>query len=159
MKSNISFQHCVLTIFALVLLIACSPVEQQSDQSADAAVNEIWQRYSASLNSGDLDAWLALWTQEGVQLPPGEPAVIGKDQIRARNKAVLDRFTFDMGITNEEVGSAGDWAFARGTYKATLTPKAGGELVHVDGKYMTILKKQADGSWKIHRDIFNSNVT
>ncbi len=91
-------------------------------------------------------------------MPPGEPPVIGKDRIRARNKGVLDQFTFNIGISNEEVGVAGDWAFARGTYKATLTPKAGGEAVLVDGKYMTILQRQADGSWKIHRDIFNSNV-
>jgi uncharacterized protein (TIGR02246 family) len=159
MKSDFAIQHGVLPVFALLVLSACSPSEQHGGQSANAAVNEIWQRYSSSLNSGDLDAWLALWTEDGVQMPPGEPAVIGKDQIRARNKGVLDRFTFDMGITNEEVESAGDWAFARGTYKATLTPKAGGEVVQVDGKYMTILKKQADGSWKIFRDIFNSNVT
>lgn len=91
-------------------------------------------------------------------MPPNSPPVVGKEQIRARNKAVLDQFSFDMGITNEEVRVAGDWAYARGTYTATLTPKQGGEAVFIDGKYMTILERQADGSWKIHRDIFNSNV-
>jgi ketosteroid isomerase-like protein len=63
-----------------------------------------------------------------------------------------------MDITNEEVQVSGDLAFARGTYAATVTPKAGGEETFIDGKYMTILKRQTDGSWKIHRDIFNSNV-
>lgn len=49
-------------------------------------------------------------------------------------------------------------AFARGTYSVKRTPVAGGETVETDGKYMTIFKRQADGSWKIYRDIFNSNV-
>ena len=61
-------------------------------------------------------------------------------------------------INNEEVQVAGDWAFSRGTYTLSITPKAGGEEIFIDGKYMTILKRQTDGSWKIHRDIFNSNV-
>ncbi len=39
-----------------------------------------------------------------------------------------------------------------------ILAKEGGEAVTVDGKYMTILQRQPDGSWKIHRDIVNSNV-
>jgi uncharacterized protein (TIGR02246 family) len=39
-----------------------------------------------------------------------------------------------------------------------VIPKDGSEEIPIDGKYMTLLKRQPDGSWKIHRDIFNSNV-
>lgn len=91
-------------------------------------------------------------------MPPDSPPIVGKEQIRTRNKAVLDRFTFDLNITNEEVRVAGEWAFSRGIFKATLRPKGGGKITLVDGKYMTILQRQADGSWKVYRDIFNSNV-
>jgi len=38
----------------------------------------------------------------------------------------------------------------------TVTPK-GGKLTHDKGKYLTVWKKQADGSWKIYRDINNSD--
>ena len=65
---------------------------------------------------------------------------------------------YDMGIPpSDEVRVAGDWAFARGNYSVTLTPRQGGDVVTVDGKYLTVFQLQADGSWKIHRDIFNSN--
>jgi uncharacterized protein (TIGR02246 family) len=154
-----SLQSKICIVFGVMLsLVGCVSQERADLESATTAINDIWNQYSSSLNSGDLDRWMSLWTESGVQMPPGEPPVIGKDRIRARNKGVLDQFTFNMGISNEEVEVAGDWACARGTYKATLTPKAGGEAIHVDGKYMTILQKQADGSWKVHRDIFNSNV-
>lgn len=147
-----------LAFAALISLAGCAS-QQGSDQAgATAAVNEIWKEYSSSLNAGDLDRWLALWTDDGVQMPPDEPAAVGKERIRARNQRFVDQFKFDIGITNAEVETAGDWAFARGTYKASLTPKQGGKPIPIDGKYMTILAKQGDGSWKIHRDIFNSNV-
>jgi len=64
----------------------------------------------------------------------------------------------DFVINTAEVRRAGDLAFARGTYTLTLTPKAGGSDISVDGKLMTVFEKQQVGSWKIHRDIFNSNV-
>lgn len=144
---------------ALVVLIGGCVAQPEQDQAAVAAeVNNIWKEYSASLSAGDIERWLALWTEDGIQMPPNEPAIVGRDRIRARNRAVLDQFTFDMTITNEEVGVARDLAFARGTYKATLSPKRGGDAVPIDGKYMSILARQSDGSWKIRRDIFNSNV-
>ena len=123
-----------------------------------AAVNEIWNQYASSLNSGDVDRWISLWTEDGVQMPPGSPPVVGKEQIRTEMKATLDRFAFDFTVLTEEVRATGDWAFSRGLYKATLRPREGGTAILVDGKYMSILQRQADGSWRIHRDIFNSNV-
>lgn len=163
---RVSVRHGIrcVGLGVLVFLAGCFSAQQgaserQGDAAAvTAAVEAIWKEYSASLNAGDLDRWLSLWTEDGVQLPPDEGPVVGKERIRVRNRSVLERFTFDMAITNEEVGAAGDWAYARGIYRATLTPKQGGVPVLIDGKYMSILRRQSDGSWKIQRDIFNSNV-
>jgi hypothetical protein len=55
-----------------LLLAGCSPPQGSQSQAVTAAVNAIWTRYSSSLNAGDLDSWLSLWTDDGVQLPPGE---------------------------------------------------------------------------------------
>ena len=123
------------------------------------SIEDLWREYCASLNAGDLDRWLLLWTEDGVQMPPDEPPAIGTDRIRDRNQGFLDLFEFDISITNEELETAGDWAYARGVFQATLTPKQEGDTVEVDGKFMTILRRQPDGSLKIHRDIFNSNVS
>jgi uncharacterized protein (TIGR02246 family) len=127
-------------------------------EAVTAAVNEIYSKYASTLNSGDSEGWLSQWTDDGVQMPPGAPPNIGKEMIRTSITNGVTRFTFDMEISNEEVRVAGDWAFARGTYKSTMTPKEGGEPIVIDGKYMTVFERQPDGTWKIHRDIFNSNV-
>ncbi len=74
-------------------------------------------------------------------------------------RGVFEAYDFqDMAIINEESEVFGDFGFARGTYSALMVPKAGEEPVAVDGKYLTIFKRQADGTWKIYRDAFNSNT-
>jgi ketosteroid isomerase-like protein len=40
----------------------------------------------------------------------------------------------------------------------TLTPPGAPGPVNDRGKYMVVWKRQADGSWKIHRDMFNTNL-
>jgi len=36
-----------------------------------------------------------------------------------------------------------------------VTPKAGGESIQLEGKYLVVFQKQPDGSWKAARDIWN----
>ncbi|HRW10147.1 MAG TPA: nuclear transport factor 2 family protein, partial [Caldilineaceae bacterium] len=117
-----------------------------------------WREYEASLAAGDADRWMDLWADGGVKLSPGLPPIVGKDAIREYITPRVEAFAYDMTITNEEIEVGGGWAIARGGYIATLTPKAGGDVIPVDGKYMTLLQQQDDGSWKIYRDITNSNV-
>jgi len=157
--TNKSLFQLAVSFFTVMLLVAsCTSEDGPTPEADTAAINTIWSTYVSSLEAGDIDAWLSLWTEDGVQMPPNEAPVIGKDQLRQRNGAALDLFTVAIDITNQEVGVAGDWAFSRGFYTATFTPKDGSRPVPVDGKFMTILSRQSDGGWKIHRDIFNSNV-
>ena len=88
-------------------------------------------------------------------MPPGVPA---------RGKTVLDEVipkafsggkVSSMSIVPEEIVLTDDWAYSRGNY--TSERVIDGQPVKVDGKFMTILKRQPDGGWKIYRDIFNSN--
>ncbi|MCB0167201.1 MAG: SgcJ/EcaC family oxidoreductase, partial [Anaerolineae bacterium] len=127
-------------------------------EAVTAAVNKVWDQYASSLNAGDVDRYMALWADDAMQLPPDSLPLVGKDTLRAGLESEVKEITYDMKITNEEVNASGDMAVARGTYAATITPKDGSEPITIDGKYMTLLKRQSDGSWKIFRDIYNSNV-
>jgi ketosteroid isomerase-like protein len=51
-------------------------------------------------------------------------------------------------------------ASAIGTYTMTLTPRKAGAkpLPTEEGKYIEVLKRQGDGSWKIIYDIWNPNA-
>jgi uncharacterized protein (TIGR02246 family) len=144
----------------ILVLFAAGCVRTASSPAPDPSppVDAIFAKYAASLGASDADAWSTLWTEDGIQLAPDAPPVVGKAAIREKLRDLLAHFRFDMHIRTEELRTAGDWAFARGMYTATLTPKAGGAAIPIDGKFLTIFLRQADGSWRIYRDIFNSNT-
>lgn len=122
------------------------------------AIARVFQDYAASLNAGDIDRWMKLWDADGIQMPPDDQAMFGHEEIRARNGKFVDTYNWAMTVDLKETEIAGAWAYGRGFYTATLTPKKDGDHVLIDGKFLTILKRQTDGSWRFYRDCFNSNV-
>ena len=55
-----------------------------------------------------------------------------------------------------EMAASGDLGYTFGNYVATSKDKDGKVVKHY-GKYVTIWKKQADGSWKVAMDTGNSS--
>lgn len=148
-------KHRHLPAFALAVSAALTLSAVADEASDQAAINAIWDAYQTARVAGDAVAWLALWDDGGIQMPPGIPAR-GKDVLmKAVPKAFAARPASAMQITPEEIVIMGDWAFSRGNYTATVS--ANGNEANTDGKFMTIFRRQDDGGWKIYRDIFNSN--
>lgn len=156
MKRNVAVFIGVTTL--VILVSACATMSKADTDEFEAYVLETWERYSAYMNAGNSEAWIELWHPDGVQLPPGRPAFEGKSAILGSVTAQLGATEFeDFTIMNKEVEVSGNLGFARGNYSFKGTPKAGGDTMEFAGKYLTIFKRQADGSWKIYRDCFNSN--
>ena len=126
-----------------------------SDEAAIRALDAEWSRAAAA---GEGNAIAALYTTDATILPPMEPARQGE---AAKKYWVdfTDGFSGPVELTTTAVEGRGDLAYAVGTYRMTLTPKKAGAkaLPTEDGKYVEVLKKQADGSWKIAYDIWNAN--
>ncbi|MEJ2358294.1 MAG: nuclear transport factor 2 family protein [Deinococcales bacterium] len=143
-----------------VLFVAVA--QNGTGSAADkAAIQQVWVAYTNAVETGNADAYMALWADGGVQMPPGAPPNIGKDMIRARTEkgmAADAENNVVMNIDAKEITVLGDYAYSRGLYTVDVSGSDGNALAHVDGKFMTILRRQDDGSWKIYRDIFNSNV-
>ena len=124
-----------------------------------AQVYEVWNEYAAAANTGDLERWMALWIDDGLQMPPDVPQRVGKEQIRVEMLPFFDLFdTSNMIIHTEEVRILGDRAYSHGTYEFDMAPKDGGETQSYSGKFLDILEKQSDGSWKIAIDCHNYNI-
>jgi uncharacterized protein (TIGR02246 family) len=130
----------------------------RADDSGDkAAIEALWDSYEAASVAGDADSWLALWDAEGIQMPPGVPA----RRIDSIAAGLADRWAKrpprkSMNIHPIDIEIAGDWAFARGDYDVTSV--IDGTDRTMEGKFLTILKRQEDGSFRIYRDCFNANT-
>jgi len=133
-------------------------VLEERNKSDMAAIREKVHLYAATCNAGDFEGWISIWTDDAIQMYPGVPSRVGKEQIRAGMKPAFDQFILNIALTSDiEVKVSGDLGFACGTYLLSMTPKAGGDTIEFDGKYLSIFERQGDGSWKGTHDCFNSN--
>jgi uncharacterized protein (TIGR02246 family) len=151
----------LIVVVCGVLLVGCATIGSQSKESDVAAIKQIWVNYVSAVEKGDAAAWLAQWDKDGIQLRPDAPQRTKQEldaQVPAAFKSRVDANDVKMMINPLEITVAGPWAYSRGLYTQDLTNKTSGVVTHVDGKFLTILRKQADGTWKIYRDCFNSNV-
>jgi uncharacterized protein (TIGR02246 family) len=121
------------------------------------AIDRVRQAHVAALNRGDVEAWADLFAEDGVQMPPHVQANVGRPMIRAWSQGFLHPFHVRFALGVDEVRVSGEWAFELGRYTISLTPKAGGPPIGDVGKYITIYQRHADESWKMGRDIWNSD--
>lgn len=122
-------------------------------------VKEVFEEYASAGAAGDLERWMSLWSADSKRLAPNAPASMGAQEIRVAVGPVFELFDFEEFIVNpEEVRIFGDHAYSLGTYSFLMAPKAGGDTIEDSGKFLTILEKQADGSWKIAVDSFNTSL-
>lgn len=137
-------------------LVTCFPAVVCADFASDAAAIEaFWPVFQETVKSGDVDAYLEFWADDGIAMPPNAPQVTGKEQIRNWYQAVVEQVILAYDITNKEVVISGDIAISRGVFAGTMTVKDSGDQSPLAGKYMTFLKRQPDGTWKMYRDIWN----
>jgi uncharacterized protein (TIGR02246 family) len=121
------------------------------------AIDKVRDDHIAALNAGNAAAWAALFADDGVQMPPNGAANIGKKVISSWSSAFLSEFRVQFALTVDEVRTLGEWAFERGGYVIKLTPTAGGSSIQDNGKYITIYVRSPGDTWKMARDIWNSN--
>jgi uncharacterized protein (TIGR02246 family) len=121
------------------------------------AIDEVRAAHVAALNAGDAQAWAAQFTDEAVQMPPNAPENVGRPKIASWSQAFLDQFRVHFALAVDEVRVLGEWAFERGSYNINLTSKAGGPPMQDIGKYLTIYQRKPWDTWRMARDIWNSN--
>ncbi|TVQ28862.1 MAG: nuclear transport factor 2 family protein [Spirochaetaceae bacterium] len=153
---NKSLLYVVSLVIVGLLIGGCATTGRVDPDLVRMEIEAIFADYSAAANAEDTDAWIALWDVDGIQMPPGAPAVVGRDAIYQRVRPVHQMMDLEgFSITVEEVEAAGPWAYARGVYTVSMTPKAGGATNRINGKYLTVFRRQPDGSLRIYRDCFN----
>ena len=133
-------------------------VEHMNRHSEDLAeIKKIASDWNAGWESGNAEALLALYEENPVLMPQGQPAVFGKDAIRLLYLSVFKDFTIKGKGKVVEVEVSGNLGYFWSSYSLTATPKAGGDPIFSKGKSLFIVKRQDDNSWKIARLIDNSD--
>ena len=151
---------CAFALTSMLTFAGCQTApkpEEKRDVAADTtAINALRDQFTAAFNSNDAAATAATYTGDAIAMLANQAAVEGKQAIQASYEAMFKGNAVKIALTPLETQVAGDWAYDRGNATITVTPKSG-KPMETFGKYLTIYKRQPDGSWKIYRDISNSN--
>jgi len=148
---------CV-ALFAL--MTACSsnvPTSQNADVAAVRSVEAAWVK---DIATKDVDKFVSYYSNDASVLLPNEMMISGKDSIKAALKPMLadPNFALTFQSTRGEASKSGDFVYLIGTYSMTSSSPTDQKPVTDQGKYLTVYKKQTDGSWKAVADMVNSDL-
>ena len=112
--------------------------------------------WSLAAQARDVDRVVSFWADDAIVLPPGSPAVAGKAAIRefVMKSFGTPGFTISWKTTTVTVSRSGDMAYATGTNRVTFNAPDG-KQVTVEGKAVTVWRREREGAWKCVIDIWN----
>ena len=124
-----------------------------------AGVRRTDSAFVAAANAGDVDGVVAAYAPTAALLPPNLPPQRGSAAIGGFWGGFLKAYTVSFEVTAETIEGRGDLAYTVGHYRLTAVPKEKANPGMADeGKFVEILKRQPDGTWKYVVDIYNSNL-
>jgi ketosteroid isomerase-like protein len=150
---------------SLFLGLGCAPAGGPSTNEVDleaerASLLEADRAMFEATSTSDtpVDTVMTHFTDDANVLAPGAPMARGKEQSREMFAALygLPGFSLSWTASIAEVGGAADLGYTIGTYHMEFQDPEG-RPVEVDGKFMTVWKRQPDNTWKVAVDMFNDN--
>jgi len=161
--------HTRLPLLSTLLLVAgtvaCNmaptaapapPDTHDADVQAIKDTEVAWAKASAAK---DADKFVSFYADDGSLLLQDMPIATGKDAIGKLTKGMMGdpNFALDFQGTRWDVAKSGEFGFAQGTYTMTMTNPKTKKGATDKGKYLTVFKKQSDGTWKAVEDMVSSD--
>ncbi len=150
----------VLTGCCLALLASSctqpTPDTRAADEAVIRAADVAWSKVA---EAKQMDEYFSYFLDDAVVLAPNEPILVGKETIRKSQGELfaMPGFAVTWELTKVEAARSGDLGYSVGTYELSMNDPKGTPMMD-RGKYVAIWKKQADGSWKVAVDMFNSDL-
>ncbi len=121
--------------------------------SVKAAIAQSNKTYGDGFMKKDSSLFISNYTTDGCIMPANAPKLCGKDGLAAFFKVGQSMGVNNIVLITEEVMGGPEAVVETGTYN--LLGKDGKSFDN--GKFIVVWKNE-DGKWKMHRDIFTTNV-
>ena len=128
--------------------VSASAAPSPASVKLPADLDRVLRDYEKAWIAGDTAALAALFTSDGYALPNGQPPAAGAEAIRA---AYQRNAGSPLSLRALHYVQYGDMAYIIGGY--------GGGAGNPDfGKFVLVLRRAGDGSWRIAADMDNANA-
>lgn len=152
-------RNIILCLCLALVLSSCAHTANDDSTNAMQALRAADTALQEAVAGKNLEGIVAFYAEEAVLLPTAEPIVVGKSAIREEWQHILSipNFQNKSTLTRIDVASGNDMAYTMGTYMSTMLGEDG-KAVTEPGKWLSVWKRQADGSWRIVADTYNTDI-
>jgi uncharacterized protein (TIGR02246 family) len=152
----VTLSRSVLVCLVAALCAALMSCSLAGDHSVDeAAIRAASKEWSDAEAGKDLKKCVSFYAEDGERFATGSPLIVGRDALRKEWAKYLSApGSFHWTTSKVEVAGSGDLAYETGVF-AIKTVDKNQQPAIINGKYVLVWKKQANGKWKVVADIDN----
>lgn len=149
-------QHGSLGMIIL-LGIACAPQAEIDLTAERAALQEAMEAYHEAASTKDAQTVVSMYDNDAMMIPPNAERVEGIEGVRNYRFGFIENagVELDFETMRIEIAPGGDMAWTLAVANASFEGPDG-EPGSDRIRDFHVWKKQADGSWKVEVDIWNS---
>ena len=146
----------LMNFLSIILLVSCNGVKDKIIKSEKQDASEIVETDIAFSNMsrqvGMKKAFLQFMAKDGGLLRPGIPPIVGADAINYLSEINDTSYTITWKPTHSDISKSRDLGYTFGIYELSV-----GDTI-MKGTYVSIWKKQEDGTWKFVLDTGNQGI-
>lgn len=116
----------------------------------EPSLTQARERWIRVVQDDDLDAYVAMMSEDIVWLPPGTPAQEGREAMRTWLAPAFGAFSSELDLDVSRSAVHGDHAVEEGVFTATLTERSTGKQESHGGRYLALWRRGPDG-WLLDR--------
>lgn len=144
------------------ILLACAPpaaetadAEAMEAESAETALRETVANMLAAWEVEDVATIETFYSEDVMQIPPDRPVESDRASLMAEIAMLPEQGDYSLHAEIEDLQISGSLAWTLIDYSDVMTPEDGGEAGTSTGRWAILWTRDADGQWKISREIWN----
>jgi ketosteroid isomerase-like protein len=115
--------------------------------ASENGINEIGEAFTKAFQANDLEGVMSLYGPDSETFPPDSMEAVGLDAISANYGGFLNNNTIQkFEIIEAHHETHGNLSFAWGRFSMDFVPKAGGDPIHMEGRFSDVSRK-VNGKW------------
>jgi uncharacterized protein (TIGR02246 family) len=146
--------------FVALLMVSVRVKARAAEDTGRREIEAFNKRYVELHLKMDTPGLLALWEEDGVDLMPGDAAMIGRKKISAWVEDILAKMPGYKVMKQEmefhDIHVCGDWASEWATEHQAVQPPDGKPVIDSYGKSALVLHREANGEWKVQQEMWNA---
>lgn len=145
----------LITMSALGLVLGgCQSQPKADPNAAKAAIKADEKAWNQQFKAKDTEGLASHYADDAFFVAPGVKGTDGSTAIRQifANAGTDPAFSLTFASDRVDVSNSADMAYARGHFTEKYTDPKTSKVMTTSGSYLTVYKKQQDGSWKAVED-------